>query len=213
MTEVIETEATQLRLMVEGGWPWETVQTELKIYEIMHRQASPAQRGFKYVSLLLAFVLPSRFFYRLKRSLAQNNLYLRAREKWVPVPRLPHTEGQWCRKPVNFAWTYDDWHQQVFDSAPEHADQSSPWYQLVLEYIGSVSGKRVLEVSCGRGGFSNFWHRKARSFAQRTLRVPPSESLVKRPARRKQEREKSFWPNLMPTISPSRGDLRCGDFM
>lgn len=99
VTEVIETEATQLRLMVEGGWPWETVQTELKIYEIMHRQASPAQRGFKYVSLLLAFVLPSRFFYRLKRSLAQNNLYLRAREKWVPVPTLPHTESQWCRKP------------------------------------------------------------------------------------------------------------------
>lgn len=58
------------------------------------------------------------------------------------------------QKTVDLAWTYDDWHQQIFDSAPEHADQSSPWYQLVLEYIGSVSGKRVLEVSCGRGGFS-----------------------------------------------------------
>jgi ubiquinone/menaquinone biosynthesis C-methylase UbiE len=55
---------------------------------------------------------------------------------------------------VDLARTYDDWHQQIFDSAPAHPDQSSPWYQLVLEYLGSVSGKRVLEVSCGRGGFS-----------------------------------------------------------
>ena len=49
---------------------------------------------------------------------------------------------------------YDEWHKRVFDSAPEHADEASPWYQLVLEYLGPVEGKRVLEVACGRGGFA-----------------------------------------------------------
>jgi len=48
---------------------------------------------------------------------------------------------------------YDVWHQQVFESNPEHEDASSPWYQLVREQIGRVTGLRILEVACGRGGF------------------------------------------------------------
>jgi len=34
-----------------------------------------------------------------------------------------------------------------------HDDGSAPWYQLVHEYLGNVTGLRVLEVACGRGGF------------------------------------------------------------
>jgi ubiquinone/menaquinone biosynthesis C-methylase UbiE len=49
---------------------------------------------------------------------------------------------------------YDAWHQRIFDAAPAHDDTSAPWYQLVLEYLGPVSGLRVLEVACGRGGFA-----------------------------------------------------------
>jgi ubiquinone/menaquinone biosynthesis C-methylase UbiE len=48
---------------------------------------------------------------------------------------------------------YDVWHQSVFESAPEHEDASSPWYQLVREQLGPVAGLRILEVACGRGGF------------------------------------------------------------
>jgi ubiquinone/menaquinone biosynthesis C-methylase UbiE len=48
---------------------------------------------------------------------------------------------------------YDVWHQQVFESDPEHDDASSPWYQLVREKLGAVAGLRILEVACGRGGF------------------------------------------------------------
>ncbi len=48
---------------------------------------------------------------------------------------------------------YDTWHQRIFDADPSHDDTSSPWYRLVLEYIGDVAGRRVLEVACGRGGF------------------------------------------------------------
>jgi ubiquinone/menaquinone biosynthesis C-methylase UbiE len=49
---------------------------------------------------------------------------------------------------------YDSWHRRVYDSDPDHRDESSPWYQLVLEYLEPVAGKRVLEIACGRGGFS-----------------------------------------------------------
>ncbi len=48
---------------------------------------------------------------------------------------------------------YDVWHERVFNSDPEHEDESSPWYELVREQIGSVTGLRILEVACGRGGF------------------------------------------------------------
>lgn len=48
---------------------------------------------------------------------------------------------------------YDNWHQRVFDSEPQHEDAASPWYELVREKIGVVRGLRVLEVACGRGGF------------------------------------------------------------
>ena len=49
---------------------------------------------------------------------------------------------------------YDAWHTRIYDSDPEHEDASSPWYQLVRERIGNVSGLRILEVACGRGGFA-----------------------------------------------------------
>jgi ubiquinone/menaquinone biosynthesis C-methylase UbiE len=47
---------------------------------------------------------------------------------------------------------YDAWHQHIFDADPAHEDATAPWYQLVLEHLGPVSGLRVLEVACGRGG-------------------------------------------------------------
>jgi ubiquinone/menaquinone biosynthesis C-methylase UbiE len=49
---------------------------------------------------------------------------------------------------------YDFWHRRVHQSDPGHADESSPWYRLVLEYLEPVEGKRILEIACGRGGFS-----------------------------------------------------------
>jgi ubiquinone/menaquinone biosynthesis C-methylase UbiE len=55
---------------------------------------------------------------------------------------------------MDFNKEYDSWHQNVFDQAPAHADENSPWYRLVLEYLIPVSGKRVLEIACGRGGFA-----------------------------------------------------------
>jgi len=50
---------------------------------------------------------------------------------------------------------YDVWHERIFEGDPKHEDASSPWYELVREQIGSVTGLDILEVACGRGGFSN----------------------------------------------------------
>lgn len=55
---------------------------------------------------------------------------------------------------MSLATEYDQWHIKVLEADPDHADESSPWYKLVLEYLEPVDGKRILEVACGRGGFS-----------------------------------------------------------
>jgi ubiquinone/menaquinone biosynthesis C-methylase UbiE len=57
---------------------------------------------------------------------------------------------------MNLAREYDKWHEHVFDSSPEHPDESSPWYNLVLEHLAPMEGKWILEVACGRGGFIQF---------------------------------------------------------
>src|SRR5580692_6134899 len=55
---------------------------------------------------------------------------------------------------MSLAAGYNDWHQRVFDGAPENPDEESPWYKLVTEYLPSVRDQRILEIACGRGGFS-----------------------------------------------------------
>jgi hypothetical protein len=54
---------------------------------------------------------------------------------------------------MSLAREYDKWHEHVFDSSPEHLDEGSPWYNLVLEHLAPMEGKRALEVARGRSGF------------------------------------------------------------
>ena len=42
---------------------------------------------------------------------------------------------------MSLAAEYDKWHTKVFESDPEHADESSPWYQIVLKFLPSVKGQ------------------------------------------------------------------------
>src|SRR5579864_9511609 len=55
---------------------------------------------------------------------------------------------------MTLATEYDKWHTKVFESDPDHADESSPWYQIVLKFLPPVKDKKILEIACGRGGFS-----------------------------------------------------------
>ena len=87
--------ADQLRLILDGGWPWETVKTEWSVYEVVHPDASFSHRLFKHMILLTALFLPPKVFYGAQRRLAQSSLYKRTRTRVLPVPQMPHIEREW----------------------------------------------------------------------------------------------------------------------
>ena len=97
--ESVETEADLLRLMADGGFPWETVRTELRNYRITHETASPAHWFFKCATLLPACVLPARLYYSWRRQFASNGAYRKAREKWLPFLQPEHVDRYRTTRP------------------------------------------------------------------------------------------------------------------
>ncbi|MGA8409411.1 MAG: glycosyltransferase [Candidatus Acidiferrales bacterium] len=95
IVEIIQAQSDQIRLRLDGGWPWETVQTEQKIYAVAHPEAPLAHRVFKAFALLPACVVPPRFYYAMQQRLATSDVYLRARSRWLPVPQMPHIQKNW----------------------------------------------------------------------------------------------------------------------
>lgn len=95
IVESIQADANQLRLMLDGGWPWETVKTEWSIYSMMFTDLPLSRRALKALSLLPALAIPPRAFYNLRQQFAQNSLYVRARKRWLPVPELSHVKTTW----------------------------------------------------------------------------------------------------------------------
>lgn len=45
---------------------------------------------------------------------------------------------------------YDAWHEGL----DIDAEADAPWHRLVRKYLAPPGGKRVIEIGCGRGGFS-----------------------------------------------------------
>ena len=93
VVEIVQAEADQLRLMLDGGAPWETVRTENKLYEIMHGDASKPQRMFRYATMIPAMFLPPGWFYAVRRWLAASRWYHRTRAKTMPVPQMTNVAG------------------------------------------------------------------------------------------------------------------------
>jgi glycosyltransferase involved in cell wall biosynthesis len=92
VVEYTEASANQLRLLIDGGWPWETTKTEWKIYRITHPEAGISHRLFKFLILLAALVTTPKFFYRSQRAISQNGLYRRVRQRWLPIPEMQHIQ-------------------------------------------------------------------------------------------------------------------------
>jgi glycosyltransferase involved in cell wall biosynthesis len=88
--EHVQLDADQLRLQMGEGAPWETFRTEWKSYRIVDDDASWAHRIFKFVTLLPALISPPRAYYKLRRMLAGNESYLRARRVFFPIPKPKH---------------------------------------------------------------------------------------------------------------------------
>jgi glycosyltransferase involved in cell wall biosynthesis len=95
VVEFTQTSADQLRLMNEGGWPWETAKIEWKIYGILHPDALFSHRAFKLMTLLAALFMTPKCFYRARKTLAQNGLYRWARGRWFPAPEMQHIQKDW----------------------------------------------------------------------------------------------------------------------
>jgi glycosyltransferase involved in cell wall biosynthesis len=84
--EIIEAEAAQFRLMLDGGWPWETYAAERTIYRIQHGDAPWKHRLFRHATMILALFLPPRWFYRTRRWLGARALYKSIRKAFLPAP-------------------------------------------------------------------------------------------------------------------------------
>lgn len=95
IAEAVQAEADQLRLEIEGGWPWETVHVEWLAYRILHPEVSLGNRMLKLASLFPALFLTPRAFYRVRQKFAQSYLYLQFRKRWLPAPKLPHVSTEW----------------------------------------------------------------------------------------------------------------------
>jgi hypothetical protein len=91
--------AEQLRLALDGGWPWETVATEWQLYRVAHPEAPLTHRLFKCMTLVAALFVPPRSYYRTQRWLSQNPFYLQARKRLLPVPEMPHLQKDWRPHP------------------------------------------------------------------------------------------------------------------
>jgi hypothetical protein len=89
-----EASADQLRLVLDGGWPWETAKTEWSLYRVQHPDARLSHRLFKLLILTGALVTTPRGFYRVQRAFAQSGLYRRARERLLPVPEMQHIQKE-----------------------------------------------------------------------------------------------------------------------
>jgi glycosyl transferase family 2 len=90
--EIVDAEAAQLRLKLDGGWPWETFRTERTIYHVQHSDAPVSSKIFRTLSMALALVLPPKWFYAGRKWLGAQSWYRRARERAVPVPGFAKAE-------------------------------------------------------------------------------------------------------------------------
>jgi glycosyltransferase involved in cell wall biosynthesis len=94
----VQTEADVLSLTLNGGFPWQTVRSELKSYRVMHENASILDWLFKCFTLLPACFLPSRLYYSWRRRLSSNTLYRKARDRQLPTPEAPHVDRYWTTR-------------------------------------------------------------------------------------------------------------------
>jgi GT2 family glycosyltransferase len=95
ITEIVQAEADQLRLILDGGAPLDTVRAEWMIYDVHSPRATPIHRLFKRLSLFPALLLPPQTYYRLRDRLARSHLYIGAREKIMPSVPRHHVTNAW----------------------------------------------------------------------------------------------------------------------
>jgi glycosyltransferase involved in cell wall biosynthesis len=92
VVEPIRTSVSRMRLMLDGGMPWETYRVERDGFEMSYKSVTLGYRIYKELSLLLALFLPPRLYYSFRASYAERDF--RRFRSWLgePVPRAQVTE-------------------------------------------------------------------------------------------------------------------------
>jgi glycosyltransferase involved in cell wall biosynthesis len=93
VVEIVQAEADQLRLMLDGGLPWETVRAEKKVFEVLHSDASRRQHFFRALTMIPALFLPPRWFYAGRRWLGTHSWYHNIRKGPLPIPQITNVAG------------------------------------------------------------------------------------------------------------------------
>ena len=94
LLEPLDAEATHLRLLLDGGFSWETFRVESALYRLQHRHVPWRSRAFRALSMIPALLLPPRWFYAGRRWLASQAWYGRFRRSYVPLPQFGDKDGQ-----------------------------------------------------------------------------------------------------------------------
>ena len=86
--EIVENEAQQMRLMLDGGAPWETLRVESTIYGIMHGDAPLSHRIFRFATIIPSLFLPPKWFYASRSWIGERTWYKRNRKRFLPTPKI-----------------------------------------------------------------------------------------------------------------------------
>ncbi|HSY30809.1 MAG TPA: glycosyltransferase [Verrucomicrobiae bacterium] len=88
VVEIVQAEADQFRLMLDGGAPWQTVRAENKLFKMLHGDASRSQTVFRALSMIPALLLPPRWFYAGRQWVSKQSWYRKMRQEALPVARI-----------------------------------------------------------------------------------------------------------------------------
>jgi len=85
IVEPILTSVCRIKLMLDGGMPWDTYSVERAGFALSYQRVTVGYRIYKELSLLLALLLPPRIYYKLRTSYAERNL--RRFRSWLGEPK------------------------------------------------------------------------------------------------------------------------------
>src|SRR5579864_3239175 len=79
-------ECERLRIILDGGWPWETFSLELKRFRTAYEHNSASYSVFKWLVLASTLFMPPSVFYRMRNWYAEHNLQRFRRKLGEAVP-------------------------------------------------------------------------------------------------------------------------------
>lgn len=79
-------ECERLRIILDGGWPWQTFALELKRFRAAYEQNSPSYALFKWLVLASTLFMPPSSFYRMRSWYAEHDLQRFRRKIGEAVP-------------------------------------------------------------------------------------------------------------------------------